>query len=157
MLRRDLPAVLEIEQEAFEFARREEDFLQLLRPRNVLGMVAEVDNRVRGFMVYELQKSRLHLLNFAVGREDRRQGLGRQLVEKLKGKLKGNRHTSAVLEVRESNLTAQLFWRSCGFRCVNVLRNFYEDTQEDAYLMRYQAARPTFTGQPICLADRGSL
>ena len=43
-----------------------------------------------------------------------------------------------TLEVRETNLAAQLFFRSLGFRAVNVLRNYYDDTPEDAYVMQYR-------------------
>jgi ribosomal-protein-alanine N-acetyltransferase len=43
-----------------------------------------------------------------------------------------------LLEVRETNLAAQLFFRSAGFRAVSVLRAFYEDSPEDAYLMQYR-------------------
>jgi ribosomal-protein-alanine N-acetyltransferase len=44
-----------------------------------------------------------------------------------------------VLEVRETNLPAQLFFRSLGFRAISVLKDFYQDTTEDAYLMHYVA------------------
>ena len=37
----------------------------------------------------------------------------------------------------ETNLPAQLFFKSVGFRAVSVLRKFYEDTPEDAYLMQF--------------------
>ena len=43
-----------------------------------------------------------------------------------------------MLEVRETNLAAQLFFRGQGFRAVSVLREFYDDTPEDAYLMQYR-------------------
>jgi ribosomal-protein-alanine N-acetyltransferase len=39
--------------------------------------------------------------------------------------------------VRETNLPAQLFFRSLGFRAISVLKDFYQDTTEDAYLMHY--------------------
>jgi ribosomal-protein-alanine N-acetyltransferase len=42
-----------------------------------------------------------------------------------------------TLAVRESNLGAQLFFRMRGFRAVKVLRNYYEDSGEDAYLMQF--------------------
>ena len=47
-----------------------------------------------------------------------------------------------TLEVRETNLAAQLFFRTQGFRAVSVLRSYYDDTPEDAYVMsyRYRAA-----------------
>jgi ribosomal-protein-alanine N-acetyltransferase len=43
-----------------------------------------------------------------------------------------------MLEVRESNIDAQLFFRSLGFRAISVLRGFYDDSAEDAYLMQYR-------------------
>ena len=62
----------------------------------------------------------------------------RQEIEKLTGKLSHQRRSRILLEVRETNLAAQLFFRKCGFRAVSVLRDFYEDTTEDAYLMQYR-------------------
>ena len=42
-----------------------------------------------------------------------------------------------MLEVRESNLAAQLFFKKMGFKAVLVLRSHYDDTDEDAYVMRF--------------------
>jgi len=142
MIRRDMAEVLEIENEGFEFPWSEDDFIRCLRQRNCIGMVAEHADRVVGFMIYELHKSRLHLLNFAVGQSFRRRGGGTQMLSKLTGKLSSQRRTRVLLEVRETNLSAQLFFRRMGFRAVSVLRDFYDDTTEDAYLMQYRY-RPT--------------
>jgi [ribosomal protein S18]-alanine N-acetyltransferase len=138
MIRRDMPAVLAIEQECFEFPWQEDDFIRCLRQRNCIGMVAEASERVVGFMVYELQKHRLHLLNFAVSEKFRRRAVGSQMARKLISKLSYDRRSRVMLEVRETNLQAQLFFKAVGFRAVSVLRKFYEDTPEDAYLMQYR-------------------
>jgi ribosomal-protein-alanine N-acetyltransferase len=138
MIRRDMDDALEIENESFEFPWSDDDFTRCLRQRNCIGMVAEHDDRVVGFMIYELHKTRLHVLNFAVARQYRRLGVGTQMIEKLVGKLSQQRRSRILLEVRETNLKAQLFFRKCGFRAVSVLRDFYEDTTEDAYLMQYR-------------------
>ncbi|RMF44408.1 MAG: ribosomal-protein-alanine N-acetyltransferase [Planctomycetota bacterium] len=138
MIRRDMPSVLSIEEASFEFPWSEEDFVHCLRQRHCIGMVAEIDDRVVGFMVYELHKNRLHLLNFAVAPDMRRRGVGQAMVEKLVSKLSMDRRNRILLEVRETNLAAQLFFRSAGFRAISVLRDFYEDTTEDAYLMQYR-------------------
>lgn len=138
MIRRDLEDVLRIEQESFEFPWTEEEFLRCLRQRNCIGMVAEQDDRVVGFMVYELQKTRMHVLNFAVAREARRWGIGRRMMTKLVGKLAPQRRTRILLEVRETNLAAQLFFRALGFRAIHVLREYYDDSPEDAYVMQYR-------------------
>ena len=138
MIRRDMPEVLAIEQKSFEFPWCENDFLRCLRQRNCIGMVAEHDDQVVGFMIYELHKARLHVLNLAVSSRFRRLGVGAQMIEKLIGKLSSQRRNRILLEVRETNLAAQLFFRSSGFRAVSVLREFYEDTPEDAYLMQFR-------------------
>lgn len=137
MIRRDMPEVLAAETESFEFAWTEEDFLRCLRQRNCIGMVAEQGDRVVGYMIYELHKSKLHIMNFAVHPRYRRRGIGQQMVAKLISKLSSHRRTSITLEVRETNLAAQLFFKSQTFKGVRVLRGFYEDSGEDAYLMRY--------------------
>jgi [ribosomal protein S18]-alanine N-acetyltransferase len=138
MIRRDMPEVLAIEEDSFEFPWSEEEFLRCLRQRNCIGMVAEHDERVVGFMIYELNKTRIHVLNFAVARDHRRLGVGGQMLAKLMGKLSSQRRTRITLEVRERNLPAQLFFRAGGFRAVSVLRNYYQDTPEDAYLMQHR-------------------
>jgi ribosomal-protein-alanine N-acetyltransferase len=65
------------------------------------------------------------------------------MVSKLVGKLSSHRRTRITLEVRETNLAAQLFFRAQGFRAVRVLRAYYEDSGEDAFLMQYQLAGDT--------------
>src|SRR4051794_41153845 len=140
MIRRDMPEVLQIEQESFEFAWSEEDFLRCLRQRNCIGMVAEQGEKVVGFMIYELHKAKLHVLNFAVHPTCRRTGVGRQMVVKLLSKLSNHRRTRITLAVRERNLVAQLFFRAQGFRATRVLRAYYEDSGEDAFLMQYAFA-----------------
>jgi len=137
MIRRDMPEVLGIETSSFEFPWSEDEFIRCLRQRNCIGMIAEYDGRVVGFMIYELHKTRLHILNFAVQMDFRRSGIGLQMVNKLVGKLSPQRRTRILLEVRETNLAAQLFFRNAGFRATTVLRDFYDDTTEDAYLMSY--------------------
>lgn len=137
MIRRDMPEVLAIESHSFEFPWSEDDFIRCLRQRNCIGMVAERDERVVGFMIYELHRNRLHILNFAVHPDFRRGSVGHQMATKLIGKLSPQRRSRILLEVRETNLDAQLFFRGLGFRAISVLRDFYDDTTEDAYLMEY--------------------
>ncbi len=140
MIRRDMPEVLQAEQASFEYSWTEEDFLRCLRQRNCIGMVAEQGDKVVGFMIYELHKSKLHILNFAVQPSYRRLGVGLQMVTKLISKLSSHRRTRITLEVRETNLAAQLFFQHQGFRALRVLRAYYEDSGEDAFLMQYRIA-----------------
>jgi len=139
MIRRDMPEVIAIEREAFEFPWSDDEFTGCLRQRNCIGMVAEMADSIVAFMIYELHRTKLHVLNFAVLRSHRRLGIGTRMMEKLVAKLTPERRGRIVLEVRETNLPAQLFFRSLGFRATSVLKDFYQDSTEDAYLMQYAA------------------
>jgi len=138
MVRRDLSEVVAIERACFEFPWGEEDFLDCLRQRNCIGMVAEHEKCIVGFMIYEVPKNRIHLMNIATAPAHRHRGVARQMVRKLIGKLVNQKRSRISLKVRETNLSALLFFRSIGFRATNILRNFYEEMSEDAYLMQYR-------------------
>ncbi len=154
MIRRDMPDVLRAEGQSFEFAWTEDDFLRCLRQRNCIGMVAEYDDRIVGFMIYELHRQRLHVLNFAVAPGFRRCGIGRQMVGKLIGKLASHRRSRISLAVRERNLPAQCFFRALDFRAVRVLRNYYEDSGEDAFQMEFRPDWDADEGEPLVLTNR---
>lgn len=140
MIRRDMTEVIQIEADSYEFPWSADDFVRCLRQRNVVGMVAEVDERVVGFMVYELHKNRIHLLDLSVSPDYRRRGVGSAMVRKLVSKLSTAKRSMIMLEIRETNLAAQLFFRDQGFKAISVLRNFFPDDcpGEDAYLMQFK-------------------
>ena len=140
MIRRDLAEVLQIEQESFEFAWSEDDFLRALRQLNCMGMVAEYDGYVAGFMVLEFHKLQIRVLNLAVTPPCRRYGVGSQMIAHLISRLSPPRRNIAM-KIRETNLAAQLFLRKNGFRAKKILREQYYDKSpgEDAYLMTYSA------------------
>lgn len=152
MIRRDMPDVMVTERASFEYAWTEDDFLRCLRQRNCIGMVAERGDSVIGFMIYELHRTRLHLLNFAVHPGVRRTGIGAMMVAKLIYKLCSHRRQKISLAVREGNVTAQVFFRAHGFKAAKVLRNYYEDSGEDAYQMEYKPAEldwAAYGGPPV--------
>lgn len=140
MIRRDMPAVQAIENNCFEFPCGEDDFIRSLRNRNVIGKVAEYKEQVIGYVVYELSPRKLRILNFAVHADWRYKGIGRQMVANLQAKLSSNRRNRLSLEIRETNLDAQLFFKAMGFECVDTIRGHYEDSPEDAYKFSYRFA-----------------
>lgn len=145
-----MPDVLDIEKSCFETYWTEEDFLTCLRQRNCIGLVAELDGRVAGFVIYELHKDRLRFLNFAVHPECQNNGVGTAIVNRMKEKLSQQRRESLLLTLRESNLKAQLFFRSQGFRATGIVKGYYEDYDEDAIEMRYTLGGekpPVFEGR----------
>lgn len=138
LIRRDMDEVMEIERTSFSIPWSEEDVLCCLRQQNCIGTVLEIDRKVVGFMIYELHKDQLRILNMAVSPNCRRVGYGHQMIQRLIDKLAQQRRRSIRCEVRETNLEAQLFMRSMGFRCERVLRKHYDDTDEAAYEFWYR-------------------
>ena len=74
------------------------------------------------------------------------------MMGKLFAKLSIERRDRILLEVRERNLPAQLFFRSLGYRAISVLKDFYEDSTEDAYLMQYQSHEAATVAMPRRMA-----
>lgn len=138
MIRRDMQEVLQTETESFHVPWTEDDFLHCLRQRNCIGMVAECGDQVIGHVIYELHRNRLHILNLAIHPNNRRQHVGAQIMTKLIGKLSSHRRAKITVELRESNLVAQLFLKALGFVATKIVKNYYEDTGEDAYFMEYR-------------------
>lgn len=142
MIRRDLPEVLNIEGDYFG-DWTEEDFLAVLRARNCIGMVADenqsYDCPVIGFMIYELCKTKLHILKLAVDMKHRRRGVGRMMIEKLKGKLSTHRRSRMDIIVCEYDLGVHLFLKANGFVAEEILRGHFDDL--DGYQMVYRLPR----------------
>ncbi len=134
MVRRDMPEVLAIE---YEYPWCEEDFLRCLRQHNCIGMVVEHNDNIIGFVIYELNHNKINILNLAIHPEFRHRGVGRIIIYKLIGKLSCHRRNQITISLRETALGAQLFLRGLGFRATEVIRGYYPNTEEDAYLMCY--------------------
>ena len=137
MIRRDIASVLDIEHNSFEFPWTDGEFIQCLRKRTCIGMVAEVNEEVVGYMLYETGKKEIELISFAVHPKHRQSGIGGALVSLLIGKLAAGRRSKIVVAVRDSNLQAQLFFRSMGFFCTKMVKDYYSESDDNAYIMEY--------------------
>lgn len=137
MIRRDIHEVLRIENISHPNPWTKEDFLETLRGRTTIGIVAEHPSGIVGYAVYELMKDRMMLINIAVDPHYRHEKIGTTLIMKMISKLSPYLRPKIVVELRESNLAAQLFFKANGFIATKVYRERYEDTGEDAYRMEY--------------------
>ncbi len=137
MIRADLDAVLSIAKESFENPWSREEFRIALRQSNCAAMVAERNEEVVGYMVYELHKTSIELLNFAVRGRSCRLGVGTVMIDRLKSKVDYQKRNRIVLEIKERNLGGQLFFRQAGFVCTSVLHGWYADTEDAAYRFEY--------------------
>ncbi len=143
MTEADLPAVAEMEREAFGALRgatpsnamSEGDLREeLVRPWS-RTWVAEANTELSGFLLAWHVVDEIHVLNVAVRRAQRRKGIARVLLAQLFSYAREKSVAAMYLEVRVSNAAALGLYRVHGFHTVNIRRSYYGDG-EDAVEMR---------------------
>jgi len=134
----DMNDVLRIEKSCFPSAWTRGRFRRTLAIGSVRGFAVEVDGAVLGFYVLESGRHRVHVLNLAVDPAFRRRGLGTFILGEIDEFAVAEERRWVELEVRESNLAAQLLYRKAGYRAIEILRKYYGE--EDGYLMRHEPA-----------------
>ena len=98
--------------------------------------VAIMDDAVAGFLVWRpLAAGESEVLNLAVSPAFRRQGIARELLKTLLNL----RDVEIFLEVRESNRTARIFYKSMGFQEVSTRRLYYDSPLEAAIVMKFHS------------------
>lgn len=138
----DIEAVMDIETMSYDNPLNERQLKKYLRRRNMAGFVSVLSDEIIGFILIEIFKSHFHLIDVAVHSDHIRQGVGKQLMAFVTGRLSSSKKTSLSVHVRETNLAAQLYLKACGLKAVTVIRNFYQDTGEDCYKMEYRLRWP---------------
>lgn len=135
----DLPAVMEIENQAFsnpwtlEMVKKE-----LTQEWSTVLLAEEYTPRgwqVRGFAIFWLVHDEVHVLNVATHRDVRRQGLGRYVMDAVLALGRQHRCRVATLEVRRGNEAALGLYKGLGFRAVGMRPAYYADDREDAVVM----------------------
>ena len=133
---KDVDRVAEIEKETFARPWSRESFRQeVTRNAAARYLVAEEEGKVIGYAGAWIVLDESHITNIAVAEEARGRGIGRKLTEELLRILSSLGACYATLEVRVSNLKAQKLYGSLGFVSVGKRKRYYEDNNEDAYLM----------------------
>ena len=132
----DLDAVTAIEAATFARPWSRQSFQQELE-RNVAAryLVAEKNGQVVGYAGAWIILDESHITNIAITEAERGKGIGRKLTEALMQYLSNLGASYATLEVRVSNERAQHLYKSLGFVSVGKRKRYYEDNNEDAFLM----------------------
>jgi len=132
----DLDAVAAIEAATFARPWSRLSFQQELE-RNAAAryLVAEKNGQVVGYAGAWIILDESHITNIAVAETEQGHGIGRKLTEALMQYISNLGAAYATLEVRVSNERAQSLYKSLGFVSVGKRKRYYEDNNEDAFLM----------------------
>ena len=149
---KDVEAVAAIEQATFARPWSRESFRQELI-RNVAAryLVAEMNGEILGYAGAWVILDESHITNIAVREDARGQGLGKRLTAELLQVLSNLGASYATLEVRVSNERARHLYECLGFVSVGKRKRYYEDNNEDAFLMvceHLPEANPDYSEEP---------
>lgn len=97
---------------------------KLVSKASVVCMVAvDKDDKAVGVLAYDVGRvSKIKIVILAVREDLRRMGVGSALMSLVTSKLNRKRN-KVEISVSEYNLSAQLFFRSLGFRAVSIVDN----------------------------------
>jgi ribosomal-protein-alanine N-acetyltransferase len=156
---KDVDEVAAIEEATFARPWSRDSFRQELT-RNVAAryLVAEKEGHVVGYAGAWIILDESHITNIAVSEEERGKGIGKKLTGELLQVLSNLGACYATLEVRESNLRAQNLYKRLGFISVGRRKRYYEDNNEDAFLMvcdRMPEADPDYEEEPWIEKEEG--
>lgn len=141
----DLDKVHCIENDSFPTPWSRNMFRNMQRRDSSVFKVATLNSQVVGYAIFRVELSvdvdkagyeRIgHLLDLAVEREHRREGIGSSLLREIEKYSRSRDAYEIWLEAREGNLTAREFYHERGFKDMGVRRGYYPDGT-NAIIMR---------------------
>ncbi|MBA7604241.1 MAG: ribosomal-protein-alanine N-acetyltransferase [Candidatus Cloacimonadota bacterium] len=136
MLRRmdffDVPVILEIENRCFKNPWSAFAFWELMSNEDCYCIVM-ANKKIIGYGMACLEEEKIHILNIAVEKEERRKGIGTRILQDMLEYGASNKKRRAFLEVRRRNCAAISFYERHHFNKIGVKRRYYSD--DDAIIM----------------------
>jgi len=144
--RGDIPRMVEIDEESFEYPWLRADFRQAIDALNI--KLVTIDARVVGYVIYDILPAAVQIIRLAVIHDYRRRHVGSQILQHLMADERC-RGRAMNIAVRASTLSAHLFMKSQKFHCYKIEPRYFQfddETTDDAYL--FTSAAKTATGKP---------
>ncbi|MBL6693778.1 MAG: ribosomal protein S18-alanine N-acetyltransferase [SAR86 cluster bacterium] len=112
-------------------------FKKILAQRS-LSFVIQSEEKLKGFCIASIVLDNCHLQNICVAHQYKRQGLGKRMLDTLVIRCQVTNIRKIILEVRQSNVKAQKFYKDFGFSKIGCRKDYYQldEEKEDALIMR---------------------
>lgn len=134
----DVIRVGRLEIESFPDPWSEKSIEESLEQTFSYCLVAEMDERVVGYLIFYKNLDEGELLRIAVSREQQRTGVGAKLMDELKAYCATHHVKRIMLDVRKSNTRAKKFYKKQGFVVDGERKHFYANPDEAAVLMSHR-------------------
>jgi ribosomal-protein-alanine N-acetyltransferase len=135
MVPADLDEVMAIERISFRYPWSSRFFLEELQVACARSVLAEIEGRIVGYVLFWLLPTEVDIHNIAVHIDFRRQGIGQALLQRVIEQTRNRESSLVTLEVRVSNTSAQRLYESMGFVAKGLRKRYYSDDGEDALIM----------------------
>lgn len=131
----DMDEIMAIERSAYRSPWSQGFFLQELQVACARSILAELDGKIIGYVLFWLVPGTIDIHNLATHVNFRRRGVARYLLGRVLGHAREQSISRVTLEVRKSNLPAQKLYESMGFVTNGIRKGYYSDDGEDAVAM----------------------
>ncbi len=139
MLPSDMDAVMQIEKDIFVAPYTKEQMLYELNENPVSHLYcAVVDNEVVGFVDFSITFNSAYISQIGVKESFRRKGIGNMLIGQIIKDCESQEDPVEflTLEVRESNETAQKFYKKHKFQAITVKKGYYSNGENAVAMVR---------------------
>lgn len=134
--RADIPSIHSIEEDSFPVPWRREFFESELNAEGRMNIVARRGPTVVGYLFSMYILDEMHVNKIAVVATERRQGIADALMAHCLAFARDHAIRTLVLEVRQSNSSAQAFYRHLDFQSSYVRPRYYPDGEAAVVMMR---------------------
>ena len=131
-----LDILVNMEKECFSLPWSRDTLTEMLDSRFDTVWIAFLEEEAAGFLDFREIAGEGELMRVAVRPRFRNRGLGRMLLDKMLEKAENGGTETIVLEVRRSNAPAIALYTGAGFKQEAVRKNYYDEPQEDALILR---------------------
>ena len=134
---KDIPSILEIEQECFLKSWGEKDIRYELfdNPVNVFYLL-EHQNEIIGFIDFWITFDSATIAQIAIKKQYRGQHLSHLLMTEMIDDCFAKKVAHITLEVRTSNLKAISLYEKYGFKKIVIKPHYYENGEDALYMVR---------------------
>lgn len=131
----DLPVIMDIERQCYEFGWSVDIFRSCLKVSN-MAILAILENKVIGYGIVSTVIDEASLLNICILPRLQGKGYAKTLLLHLCEQLRNAKIDTLFLEVRPSNKPALQLYHQLGFNQIGARRNYYPAKQgrEDAWV-----------------------
>jgi ribosomal-protein-alanine N-acetyltransferase len=136
MVEQDIDTIVRLEKQIFTSAWTKDHFrYELTKNPFSNNLVLEKEATIIGYIGFWLLGDQTQITTLGVCPTEQGRGYAKALMDACIRATEEQGYTIITLEVRVSNVVATSLYQRYGFEIVTTRKNYYQDTNEDAYLM----------------------